>query len=459
MRNRVFIGVVALTATLGIYLFCAPRDDRASYFQNVLSKAAPDLMGCPGCNIVVIAIDTLRADHLPFYGYQLDTAPFLSSIANKSSVFQKAYSASSWTAPSAASYFTSVLPSKHGVVTGFAATKKIKRRGSFIKLNRIPNELNTMGEFARDLGFTTIAVADNLNIGKEIGFDRGFEYFKKFKYQGATKVNAQVNKFLAQVSKHDPYFLYIHYMDPHEPFHRRGPWFKECMDNINRKDKKDILCAYNSEIRFTDDHIRKLFEKHNWLDNSIVIILSDHGEEFWDHGKQGHGTSLYTELIRVPFLIYHPAWTGRHIQRNVHTMDMLPTIAALANGPRNSEWQGRNLIPVINRDIHADSRPIISERMRHPDGAKSWSKRSLLVSDKHYIQTNDLKAGSTDELYDLGVDFIEKNNIAENDRGRAEQMAMQLEMHKHSSMSSSTETEIEVDSQLLDELKTLGYLD
>lgn len=459
VRSRRAAAAVAITVILIIGASIA-------LFSKVGGKSAasdshPTLLDCEGCNLVIIAIDTLRADHLPFYGYRLNTAPFLSRLAEKSSVFERAFSPSSWTAPAAASYFTSVFPSRHGVITGFSATAKFKKKDPTIELNRIPADLETLGEFASSLGFTTVGVADNLNIGKEIGFDRGFAHFKKYRYKGAKRMNAQAREFLSQIKKDKPYFLYLHYMDPHEPFHRRQPFFKECLKESREVYRAETICAYDSEISYVDRYIKALFDEYDWFNNSVVILLSDHGEEFWDHGKQGHGTSLYTELIHVPFLIYHPKWPAQRIKRNVNTVDLLPTVAGLAGHPESSVWQGRNLVPVLGENApEADSRIILSERFRHPSSRRSWTKRSVVVDDNHYIETTGSPEDEDRELFDLANDFVEKVNLADSLPGKVDEMAGLLALSSHSSPTESSEkTEIEVKPELLKELRSLGYID
>ena len=238
-------------------------------------------------NIVVIVIDTLRQDHLPFYGYPKDTAPFLSKVAARSVVFENAYSVSSWTAPATASIFTSLNPIQHGVTTGMLATRKLQMINSKIKLNKIPNQLETMPEVLKKAGYKTYAVADNFNISEEEGFDQGFDKFITYNYKTADRVNDTLKKMQKEIKNAGKYFLYIHYMDTHEPYHKRAPWFEESDDPREVK-----ISAYDSEINYVDGKIKEAFEFFGWDENTLVIITSDHGEEFYDHGKWGHGENI-----------------------------------------------------------------------------------------------------------------------------------------------------------------------
>lgn len=154
-----------------------------------------------GYNIVLIVIDTLRPDHLPFYGYSIDTAPFLNELSAKSVVFENAYAASSWTAPAAASIFTSLYPIQHGVVTGMRAHDIVTEENQSITLNRIPDKLSTIAEVLKGAGFKTYAVADNVNISEEMGFDQGFDKFVNFQYVTAEGVNENLLKWEKDIKK------------------------------------------------------------------------------------------------------------------------------------------------------------------------------------------------------------------------------------------------------------------
>ena len=143
-------------------------------------------------NVVVIVIDTLRADHLSFGGYKKNTSPFLSEFAGTAVVFEKALATSCWTAPSTASIFTSTYPFQNGVVTGFLAYRREKGVDPHVKLNRIPAEMTTIAEVHKDAGYKTFAVTDNLNICKAEGFDQGFDRFQNYNYETADAVNKQL---------------------------------------------------------------------------------------------------------------------------------------------------------------------------------------------------------------------------------------------------------------------------
>jgi len=145
-------------------------------------------------NIVLIVIDTLRSDHLSFYGYEKQTAPFLNQLSKNSVIFTNTYSSSSWTAPATASIFTSLYPFQHGVILGIRGFKMDRKFNPDIKVIKIPDELATIPEILKGLGYKTYGVSDNWNIDHRMGFTRGFDKFSNFGYKSATVVNQQIEK-------------------------------------------------------------------------------------------------------------------------------------------------------------------------------------------------------------------------------------------------------------------------
>jgi arylsulfatase A-like enzyme len=293
-------------------------------------------------DVVLIVVDTLRADHLAFYGYQKDTAPFLSHLASQSVVFLRAHSPSSWTTPATASIFSSLHPFQHKALMGMVESWKLN-----VALNRIPDEIETIGEMFKANGYTTFAVADNVNICQAEGFDQGFDYFQDYDYRGADAVNAKVIEWEQDIRSAPKAFLYLHYMDPHYPYNRRAPWFREHKDHATawQNDHANQIEAYDSEIRYLDSRIQALFERFQWQDETLFILTSDHGEEFGEHGGVAHAKTLYAEVVDVPLLFHAPArWPkGRSVSQRVSTLDLLPTLAEILGFPENPDHEGMSL--------------------------------------------------------------------------------------------------------------------
>jgi arylsulfatase A-like enzyme len=448
MRGRV-AGLVVLIAVSAAVVFGCARQARLE-FRPGDSCVAPDYQGN---KVVFILIDALRADHLPFYGYSKNTAPFMGELAERSIVFERAISASSWTAPSVASIFTSLYPSTHGVITGLKVHRRLKRSNPSITLNRIPDDITTIGEEFEKTGYRTYCISDNQNISEELGFTQGFERFETYQYEGAETVNAVLREWEKDIKESGRYFLYLHYMDPHKPYNERAPWFEDDSDPDYR-----TINAYDSEIRYMDEKLREMFELFDWEENALVIVVADHGEEFWDHGLRGHGNSLYTEVIRVPFFIYHSEYKETRIEAAVHLLDILPTLAALLNFPQNPAWQGKSLVPLF-RGEEMDERTLFSELRIRP-GQLGTTRRSILFQGWHYISSEPEALPVSNELYNIQWDFGEKKELSAKFPRTARRLQQMLNEFSEVDRDYSTqEVEIPVDEETLEKLKSLGYVE
>ncbi len=281
----------------------------------------------PRPNVVVILIDTLRADRLPFYGYAKDTMPFLNSLAPKSTVFTTAYAGSSWTAPATASIFTGLYPFQHGVVMGLAAQLKIIQKDPTIRINRIPENLQTMPESFKANGYRTFGISDNANICQGQGFAQGFDKLLNLSHQGAPSMNRKLLELEKEIKASSPYFLYIHYNDAHRPY-------KLPLSETERSGERieDFKRTYDKELALVDDCIRQLYRRFGWERNTLIVVTADHGEEMMEKGFYGHGTTLFNTVIHVPLLFFYPGGkivVPGKVPSAVSTLDILPTLNSL----------------------------------------------------------------------------------------------------------------------------------
>jgi len=280
--------------------------------------------------VIVYLVDTLRADHLGLYGYKRDTAPKLASFARDAVVFDTAIASSSWTKPSVASLFTSLLPSEHRCVQFYTPLDP-----SFV----------TLAERLRDHGYVTGAVvANRLVHAKDARFDQGFTYFASPpEPQGAAEAVDDALAFL-EARRGLPTFLYVHTMDPHSPYTPPPPFDRrfgraptpgrpaaEPYHYRRPADLARIVAQYDGEIAYGDREFGRFLlelKAMGLYKRSLIVFLSDHGEEFLDHGDWVHGHTLFDELVRVPLVVKYPGniHAGGRVDRQVQLVDVLPTI-------------------------------------------------------------------------------------------------------------------------------------
>jgi arylsulfatase A-like enzyme len=339
--------------------------------------ASRPLLG--GANVLMILVDTLRADHLGCYGHPRETSPFLDEFAGESVLFENVTSASSQTVPSMISIWSGVYPRQHGNQY-FDQTRSFRepRRGVPPK---VPDDTRLMAESFRERGYRTGAVVTNPWMRAEYGFSRGFEEYEylpevvKGVYPRGSEVN-RVGIDLLRRWREEPFFLYLHYMDVHAPYQPREPYRTQFAGPANGRrvlswngplpqalprDVEYTHAHYDAEIRGLDDHVRELMLALQSLgleSSTLVIFASDHGEEFHEHGGMGHGSTLYEEVVHVPLLIVHPEIPPRRVAEPVSSLDLLPTVIDLIGlDGRADPIDGTSLTGLMIGDAGAGSRP------------------------------------------------------------------------------------------------------
>ncbi|MGH0034797.1 MAG: sulfatase [Myxococcota bacterium] len=421
----------------------------------------------PPGDVVLILLDTLRPDHLGFYGYPKETAPFLAKWAREGAVFERAHSTSSWTAPATASLFTGLYPTGHGVIEGFFAHRgrmtELSRGGSpVLPLNRLPDSLATLPERFARAGYRTFGAASNVNIGPHIGFDRGFDRFHYAHKQSARKVLAEVGSWRdAIVGSAAPTFLYLHLNDVHSPYERREPWFEAAEDPRARE-----ISAYDSQISYVDRELARLSAKLDWQASTLVAVVSDHGEEFGEHGGRRHDGGLHQELTRVLMLFRGPGVPATRIAQDVSLVDVLPTLAELAGlppeDPNAPSRDGRSLVPLMEPDApeRAGERAGLEERalfahraMKREHFGRHWW---AVVRDGWKL----IADPDRERLYDHRDDFGEQRDRAASEPERAHALRSELDGFRARGFHSDSPTRaVPLDRDLLEALEELGYVE
>jgi arylsulfatase A-like enzyme len=390
-------------------------------------------------NVILILIDTLRADHLGSYGYPRETTPFLDSLANEGAKFTRAYTHASWTKPSVASILTSLYPATHGA-NHFAAA--------------LPESVVSVGELMHEAGFVTYAHVTNPNLKSIFHFDQGFQFYddysmrdrlylaalrglpllaeplmnltgRKFSfrdYDGAGRANARIFRWLDRY--HDErFFMYLHYMDPHFPYAAPESYADRIPQLLpagsGTPARRSALAGYDAEIRFVDEAIRDLMTRLRDLgiaDETVVIVTSDHGEAFGEHGDWGHDHTIYQDQLHVPLIVHSRALIPRPsvIDTPVRSVDIAPTILGLAAVAPPDAMEGRDLMPMM-RGEGVESGAVFVD---HSAAKNDHRLKGLIAEDGwKYILTLDSKLRDTredgrEELYDLGRDPGELDDLS-----------------------------------------------
>lgn len=437
--------VKAIAAALSLLLMLAAAG-AASGCRRGRRQAKP--------NVVLVVIDTLRQDHLPFYGYRANTAPFLTDLAGQGAVFETCYSASSFTSPATASILTSLYPFQHGVLKGMIVTLNQQAENSSLQLNRIPEAALTLSEWLRANGYRTFAVADNINICEAEGFDQGFDRFVALNNRGAAEVNRRAMLWEREMRAGAPYFLYLHYMDPHAPYLAHAPWYVRGADEL-----QDQVAKYDSEIRSVDEQLRAIFADLSWEDDTILIVSADHGEEFLEHGQTGHGKTLYNEVLRVPLLIWSRALGLKPLRlpQAASTLDIMPTVAAMLGLDAPKDLSGISQWPFSLPDPDAAPRPLFAQLLASRPGGADSALRATICDGWKFIVTDELSR----ELYDTRR--YPRERIDQFGRGDTAEMANRLNglflsFKTRAPVFPQGFNQKKIDPELLNELKTLGYV-
>jgi arylsulfatase A-like enzyme len=442
----------------------------ASRLRRAGAAAALLALGCGArpprfTNLVVIVIDTLRSDHLPMYGYERETSPVMRRLAAEGVQLQ-GYAASSWTKPSVASMFSGLVPQRHQAIS----------------LNdRLPEEAPYLPALLSERGFTTFAFIGNAsNLGGRQGFRRGFTESKQ--WIGPPKIHAaEVNRrtFALLGKARPPYFLWVHYVDPHDPYEPPSPWpagASEQAPGTSRQGagtypvQPQVFAAagtmpsavelvamrdqYDGEIVEVDRAIGELIDRlkaSKLLDHTLVVVTSDHGEEFAEHRQLMHGQSLHEELLRVPLILWAAEDLPRlHSDAAFWQVDFLPTVLEALGVPEPPGIDGESCWSEIGLGKAPRQRPMSFHLDRHEGASLARLEWPLKLIERW---------GEPDELlFDLDRDPDEARPLPKDDRRVAGLRERVFAWHGRGSRDALPRSGRNVDKQLKEQLAALGYL-
>lgn len=344
--------------------------------------------------IVVISIDTLRADRLPIYGYVAGRTPAIDTFANDAIVFDRAYAHAPQTLPSHASMLTGQLPFAHAVRDNLG----------FV----LAPEAVTLPELLSGAGYTTGGFVSSFVLRAETGIAQGFAtYDAQFPAAAADRSPGQVQRAGLQTLEatgrwldtlaDTRAFVFFHIYEPHKPYAPPAAY-------------QSLTDPYDGEVAHSDEIVGRLLaslQRRGWYDNATIVITADHGEGLGDHGEQEHGLFLYDEVMRVPLLVKLPGGQAGGTRRRepVQHIDLVPTLTTLAMVGTPAGLLGRNLMPLLDGSGTIAPQGIYAEALyaRYHFG---WSELTSLTDERYrYIRA------PREELYDLERDPRERTNL------------------------------------------------
>ncbi len=464
-------------------------------------------------NVLLIMVDTLRADYLAPYDEKWEgTQPTIEALAADSVVFEQAHSNSSWTRASFANVYTSMVPSSHNTA---------------LKSSRLPGDVVTLAESMQEAGYATGGLPNNTNVTSTFGFGQGFDHYpylapnmpfwatesvyqlsmyavlrkvaEKAKgdshqvadfYQPAEVAVTEAQAFI-DAQEGDKWFLMVHLMEPHDPYFEHpynGVAYGRAEHEVPESEKVEYLKdTYAAEIAFMDEQLAPFIAQlkaSGQYDNTLIVLSADHGEEFLEHGGWWHGTTLYEEQTHVPLIVKMPnqehagtraPWVVRHI-------DIAPTISDIAETNTPESWQGRS---VVDEDFEAFTAPPPAPEVDEEGNTvvvrrdfvdpRSYDRTVLAEEDFEGNQITAVIQGGwklieanegnprgleTQELYDLRLDAGEQDNLAASETSQAAALQTVSKMEVAAAKGEAVAAEeTEMDAATEERLRALGYME
>jgi arylsulfatase A-like enzyme len=440
-----------------------------------------------GKNILVLVVDALRTDRLSCYGYERSTSPRLDAAAKEGLLFENAWSQSSWTIPATATLFTGQYSYTHGLYDAY-------------HWYLVPG-IATITQAMLEAGFSTAAFVANRLISEDNNFSKGFEHFHETPFATAAQLNQSFLYWLEE-HKDERFFAYIHYMEPHLPYaapgealNRFGRSYTEGFDaqpdtsesilntlemhikGLGRPRRPlDVLGdehsrlfeelgnLYDSEIAYWDERFGLLMDvlkKRGLLDDTIIVVTSDHGEEFLEHGMFRHGQSLHAELLHVPLIFLN---TGRPAERRaelIGLIDVAPTLVALAGleAPAEGSLQGAARFKGANLFGPALEREFLFAETAHAlrwIGAPEMIVQRAAFSEKWkgILSLEDRKLSLFDRIADPG----EARDIALEEAGTTREMMDRIAAWVRACRERAPYNISLFDASAMEKLRQMGYV-
>lgn len=394
-------------------------------------------------SVVLVTVDTTRADHLSMYGADFARTPNLHALAHQGVTFDRAYAVTPITLPSHTSILTGLYPPQHGV-----RNNGIHRAGA---------ELSTLAERFADRGYATAAFVSAAVLERRYGLDQGFEVYDDDLSAGLLRfermvpdrpASATVDAALAWLQARDdqrPVFLWVHLYDPHAVYAPPQPFAEEFRER-----------PYDGEIAFMDQELGRLFA-HALVadsDRTVLTVIGDHGESLGQHGENTHALLAYDSTLHVPWILRAPGLTGKvHVSPPVSQVDLAPTLLDLAGLPHDNGFAGASLVPLLeSRPMGWWQRTLYGETWL-PFYTYGWAKlQTIRVGGWKYIDA------PTPELFDLNRDPGELSNLHDHRPDRRDELRRAYEDLVGGWDDLEADAGLANDSEAIERLRALGYL-
>ncbi|MBI5189457.1 MAG: sulfatase [Nitrospirae bacterium] len=498
--RTMFLRCALLAAAAAVFsLGCGGRED---------ASGKPPRSGRP--NVIVVLVDTLRKDHLGCYGYRRDTSPFIDRLAGEGLLFENAVSQAPWTAPSMASMFSSRYPFQLGAGVKYEHGGKAVRGD---KVHGLPAGAASIAEVFHDGGYATACITGNpflkgtegekkgdKHYGKDFGMSRGFDKTRYIYFAKADKMFGAAREYIDGLradtgGQGRPFFLHLQMMDLHSPTSPPAPFDSKFMplDPSKKKlyydwkysDGKGLGTAgfrdfrdhkvsfYDGGLAFLDSELAKFVDylkKGGLYEDTVIVIASDHGEEFWEHAVFetkymrdlgddyygcDHGRTLFRELLDVPLIFHGPGVPAGRVRDQVRNIDIMPSLLGLAGLPvKPGSLEGTDIVSAV-RDGAIKDMPAFSEQV-----VAGFEKKSIQSGGYKYIMV--VSPGRDGFLYDKAGDPMEADDISSRRPDMARKLRSEIEafvMEKEKSVSGLKKAEAaEMSEATKKQLKALGYL-
>ncbi len=417
-------------------------------------------------NVIVYLIDALRADHLGCYGYARPVSPRIDAFAERAVLFERAQAQTSWTRASVASIFTGLMAQVHAANDDDDA---------------LSGEVVTIAEYLKTVGYETAGFCSNGNAGPALGFGQGFDVYRHLGPVRSEECNDAAFAWLEKRDQEKPFFLWVHTVDPHVPYSppddlrtrfapnvedlefgsvRRVADLTRWPEKITPQLIEDLVAVYDAEIAANDRNFGILIDElkeRGLFEDSLIMVVADHGEEFYDHGGWTHGKTLFAEQLDVPLIVKYPQQSeGERIREIVQHVDMLPTILTEVGLAPSRGHQGRSLQVLMDQT-----------------GRNAWDNRSFsfldlrgrtgsaVIDDRwKVIRFHDRETGHLAHLYDKDADQKEGTDLlAARPEIAATMLALdrQLDLSLPESFEAPT-VDISKKKKMWADLKALGYV-